>query len=110
MSDLGPEAVLDALRRVRHPRRHEDVVTLGMIQGVVVKGGNVGFAIEVDPAEAPGLEPLRQACETAVKELPGVLSCAAVLTAERPAGGRAQAGPPPTLGGLRQRRSPWCRA
>jgi ATP-binding protein involved in chromosome partitioning len=98
MSDLGPEAVLDALRRVRHPRHHEDVVSLGMIQGVVVKGGNVGFAIEVEPAEAAALEPLRRACETAVKELPGVLSCTAVLTAERPAGGRAQAGPPPTLG------------
>ncbi len=98
MSELGPEAVLEALRRVRHPRRHEDVVSLSMIQGVVVKGGNVGFAIEVEPAEAASLEALRLACEAAVKELPGVLSCTAVLTAERPAGGRAQAGPPPAFG------------
>jgi ATP-binding protein involved in chromosome partitioning len=70
-----------------------------MVSGIVVKNGNVGFAIEVEPAEAPQLEPLRRACEQAVRALPGVLSCAAVLTAERAPGGRTPAGPPPTLGG-----------
>jgi ATP-binding protein involved in chromosome partitioning len=100
MNEPSRERVLEALRRVRHPRRDGDVVTLGMIPGVVVKGGNVGFAIEVgSPAEAQALEPLRRACEQAVKAVPGVLSCAAVLTAERAPGGRGQAGPPPTLGG-----------
>ena len=54
--------MLDALRRVPHPRRGGDVVGLGMVSGVVVKGGNVGFALEVDPAEARELEPLRRAC------------------------------------------------
>ena len=54
------EAVLDALRRVPHPRRGGDIVALGMVSGVVVSGGNVGFAIEVDPAAARELEPLRQ--------------------------------------------------
>ena len=39
-------------------------------------------AIEIDPGEAQALEPLRKACEQAVKALPGVLSCTAVLTAD----------------------------
>jgi ATP-binding protein involved in chromosome partitioning len=100
MSDVSREAVLAALRGVRHPGRGgADVVSLGMVSGVVVRDGNVGFALEAaSPAEAAALEPLRRACEAAVKALPGVLSCAAVLTAERAPGGRPQAGPPPTLG------------
>ena len=109
------EAVLDALRRVPHPRRGGDVVGLGMVSGVVVKDGNVGFAIEVDPAEARELEPLRRACEQAVRALPGVLSCAAVLTAERAPGGAARPQParPAAACGRRpapRRSSRWCRA
>jgi ATP-binding protein involved in chromosome partitioning len=92
------EQVLAALGAVAYPGRDRDVVSLGMISGVVVKGSNVGFAIEVDPAEAARLEPLRKACEGAVRQLPGVTSCTAVLTAERAPGGRGPAAPPPALG------------
>jgi ATP-binding protein involved in chromosome partitioning len=99
MNEITTEQVLAALRRVRHPHRDQDVVSLGMISGVAVKNGNVGFAIEVHPAEAPRLEQLRKACEQAVRALPGVLSCSAVLTAERAPGGRPAAGPAPALGG-----------
>ena len=98
MNEITSEQVLAVLRRVRHPHRDDDLVSLGMISGVVVKQGNVGFAIEVHPAEAATFEPVRKACEQAVRALPGVLSCAAVLTAERAPGGRAGAGPAPTLG------------
>ncbi|MDF1586638.1 iron-sulfur cluster carrier protein ApbC [Marinimicrococcus flavescens] len=98
MSELTKDHVLAALRGVRHPNRDQDVVSMGLISGVVVKGQNVGFAIEVDPKEAPALESLRRECETAVKALPGVASCTAVLTAERAPGGREHAGPAPTLG------------
>ncbi|MCB1882584.1 MAG: iron-sulfur cluster carrier protein ApbC [Geminicoccaceae bacterium] len=95
------EQILEALKAVRHPTKGGDLVGLGMVSGVVVKGGNVGFALEVDPAEAKALEPLRQAAEAAVKRLPGVLSVAVVLTAERAPGGRmpsGQAAPPPEIG------------
>src|SRR6185312_1022549 len=47
--------------------------------------GHVAFAIEVEPARAARLEPLRRAAEQAVDALPGVLSVSAVLTAQRPA-------------------------
>ena len=102
MNEITAEQVLAALRHVRHPQRNHDVVSLGIVSGVVVKNGHVGFAIEVTPEEAPRLEPLRKACEQAVRSLPGVLSCTAVLTAERAPGGRAAAGPPPTIGRRQQ--------
>lgn len=102
MNEPTRDQVLSALHQIRRPGGDDDVVSAGMISGVVVKGGHVGFAIEVEPKEAQALEPLRVACEQAVRALPGVLSCTAVLTAERPPGGGGRAGPPPTLGASRQ--------
>src|SRR5438132_4934403 len=82
--------VLDALAAVRDPDKGGDVVSLGMISGVVVRDGNVGFAIEVEPERGARLEPLRKAAEAAVETLPGVVSVTAVLTAEaKPPGGPA---------------------
>jgi ATP-binding protein involved in chromosome partitioning len=84
--------ILDALGTVRDPDKGGDIVSLGMVSGVVVRDGNVGFAIEVEPERGPRLEPLRKAAEEAVGALPEVLSVTAVLTAEaRPATGRPRA-------------------
>ncbi|HXV26294.1 MAG TPA: Mrp/NBP35 family ATP-binding protein [Alphaproteobacteria bacterium] len=85
MPDVSEAEVLDCLRRVAGPEGAGDLVSLGMIGGLVVKGGHVTFAIQVDPKRGPKLESLRQAAEKAVEALPGVLSVTAVLTAERPA-------------------------
>src|SRR5947207_771959 len=88
--------ILDALSRVRDPDKGRDIVALGMVSGVVVRDGNVGFAIEVEPERGPRLEPLRKAAEQVVEALPGVVSVTAVLTAEAarptgpPRGGPAQ--------------------
>jgi ATP-binding protein involved in chromosome partitioning len=81
--------IRDALKAVLDPERGGDIVSLGMISGVVVRDGNVGFAIEVEPERGARLEPLRKAAEEAVEALPGVLSVTAVLTAEaKPPGGQ----------------------
>ena len=93
MAEVTEDQVLDALKGVTDPDKGEDVVSLGMVSGLVVKDGNVGFAIEVDPERGPHLEPLRKAAEEAVDAVPGVLSVSAVLTAESQAG--AQQPPPP---------------
>ena len=85
MAIVTEAQVLDALRGVTDPDQGKDIVALGMISGLVVKGGNVGFSIEVDPKRGPALEPLRQAAERAVDALAGVTSVTAVLTAHRPA-------------------------
>jgi ATP-binding protein involved in chromosome partitioning len=55
---------------------------------VVTRAGHVAVTLEVDPARGTALEPLRQACEQAIRAMPGVLSATAVMTAER-------AAPPP---------------
>jgi ATP-binding protein involved in chromosome partitioning len=77
------EDVLKALSSVTDPATGKNVVDAGMVQGLVLKGGNIGFAIEVPPQRGPSSEPLRKACEDAVARLPGVLSVTAVLTAHQ---------------------------
>ena len=84
MAQVTEAQILDALRAVRDPDQDQDIVSLGVVTGLVIKDGNVGFSIEVDPKRGPHLEPLRKAAETAVDKVPGVLSVTAVLTAHTP--------------------------
>ncbi len=93
--EIKRSQILEALKKISGPGGGDDVVSSGMIQGVVIKGGNVGFSIEVTPEEGRKSEPLRQRCEEAVRTVPGVLSVTAVLTAEREAGATAR---PPVQG------------
>jgi ATP-binding protein involved in chromosome partitioning len=93
--------ILAALKTIPDPDRRKDIVTLGMVQGVVVRDGHVQFSLEVDPARGPALEPLRKAAEKAVEALAGVKSVTAVLTAQKTAPAAApprQAGAGPAGG------------
>jgi len=78
------EQILDALSAVRDPDENRDIVSLGYVSGLVVKDGNVGFALDLGlSGDAGAKEPLRRAAEAAVRGLPGVVSATVVLTAER---------------------------
>ena len=88
MTAVTEQQILEALRRVVDPEKAADIVSLGIVSGVVVRDGNVAFAIEVEPERGPRLEPLRKAAEKAVEALPDVLSVTAVLTAQTAAHGR----------------------
>ena len=83
MPNLTPEAVLTALKTVVDPVKKTDVVSLGMIQGLLVKDGHVSFALEVAPEEGHAKEPLRLAAEKVVLALNGARSVTAVLTAHK---------------------------
>jgi ATP-binding protein involved in chromosome partitioning len=90
--------IRDALKQVQDPERGRDIVSLGMVQGIVVKDGHVMFSLEVDAKRAAALEPVRKAAEKAVESLPGILSVSAVLTAQKgaaPAAGGRQPGTGP---------------
>ena len=107
MTAVTEQSVLDALRGINDPESGENLVDNNMVSGLVVKNGNVGFAIEIDPDRAADMEPVRKAAEAAVDKVAGVLSVTAVLTAHRDmppqqpqqtpqsGGGRPQGGPGP---------------
>jgi len=85
MAEVTEAAVRQALAGVRDPANGTAVTDSGLIDGIAVRAGHVAVTLKVDPARGPSLEPLRLACEQAVRTLPGVLSATAVMTAERPA-------------------------
>jgi len=83
---LSREAVVERLRRVRGPDMQSNIVDLGLVSEVLLKDGRVSFSITVPAERAAELEPLRQAAEKTVRDLEGVTSVMAVLTAEKPRG------------------------
>ncbi|MBV1694142.1 MAG: P-loop NTPase [Hyphomicrobiales bacterium] len=91
---VAKDAVLAALARVKGPDLTGNIVELGLVSDVMVKDGRVYFSITVPADRAEELEPLRQAAEKVVKDVPGVTGVTAVLTAERTGGARAPAAAP----------------
>jgi len=77
------ETVLTALAHVIDPATGKNIVQTNMVEGLAIRDGHVGFAIEVPAARGHDAEPLRKAAEKIVAELPGVLSATVVLTAHR---------------------------
>jgi len=83
---FSKDDILRALAPVKTPQG-TSIVEAGMVTGLVIRGGNIGFALEIDPAASAAMEPVRTAAAEAVKALPGVTSVTAVLTAHRDAPG-----------------------
>ena len=84
MAELTESAIRKVLETVIDPATGTSVVASGLLGGLAIRGGHVAVTLDVDPARGTALEPLRQACEQAVRAMPGVLSATAVMTAERP--------------------------
>ncbi|MBE9559088.1 MAG: iron-sulfur cluster carrier protein ApbC, partial [Proteobacteria bacterium] len=82
MAQVTEQQILDALKAVVDPDTGNDVVSAGMVSGLVIKDGNVAFALEVDPQRGPNLEPMRKQAEKTVHAMDGILSVSVVLTAE----------------------------
>ena len=83
MPTISTEKILDSLKSTMVPSRGKSVVDLGLVSGIIIKEGNIGFSLEIEPAQAKEMEAVRQNCEKQVRTIPGVLSVTAVLTSER---------------------------
>ena len=90
MAEVTEQQILDVLKRVVDTERDQDIVALGMVKGLQIKGGHVAFAIEVDASRGAKMEPMRKQAEKIVHGLPGVVSATVVLTAERKGGNGGQ--------------------
>src|ERR1700734_861132 len=92
------EEILAALGRIVDPDSGRSIVGAGLIQGLVLRDGHVGFALEVPGSRGRAAEPLRKAAEDAVSALPGVLSVTSVLTAHSEPAPARHAPPQPAAG------------
>src|SRR3989304_1926722 len=94
MSRVTRDEVVEALKSVADTDGR-DIVSAGTLQGLVVRDGHVGFALEVATEQDAAQEPLRAAAERAVKKLKGVLSVTAVLPAHSEPAARPAPSPAP---------------
>jgi ATP-binding protein involved in chromosome partitioning len=72
MSTVSSEVVLAALRTVDDPDLHRDLVTLGMIEDLVVSGGDVSFTLVLTTSACPLKEQIESEARAAVANVPGV--------------------------------------
>jgi ATP-binding protein involved in chromosome partitioning len=94
MAALTEAAVLDALRVVKDPDLHKDIVALGFIKNLRIAGGRVGFTIELTTPACPVKDLMKEQARVAVSALPGVSEVEISMSAQvravvRPEAGRA---------------------
>jgi len=94
MSALSEAAVLDALRAVKDPDLHKDIVALGFVKDLRIDGGAVAFVIELTTPACPVKDLMRDQANAAVSAIAGVSRVdiqmtASVRSAARPEQGRA---------------------
>jgi ATP-binding protein involved in chromosome partitioning len=98
MSQVAEAAVLDALRAVKDPDLHKDIVALGFVKNLKISGGEVAFIIELTTPACPVKDLLRDQARAAVTAIPGVTSVAVEMTAQVRAVGRPELGRAPVEG------------
>jgi ATP-binding protein involved in chromosome partitioning len=82
MSKLSEAQVLQALRAVRDPDLHRDIVDLGFVKQLKISGGTVSFDVELTTPACPVKEDLKKQCVEFVSQLPGVENVEVTMTAQ----------------------------
>jgi ATP-binding protein involved in chromosome partitioning len=72
MPHLTEDAVLSALRNVKDPDLHMDVVSLGFIRSLTIQGGRVSFTLELTTPACPAKGLLERQARDEVMKVPGV--------------------------------------
>ncbi len=81
MSSVDQAVVLDALRAVKDPDLHRDIVSLGFVKDLNIHGGQVAFTIELTTPACPVKDAMREQARAAVMQVPGVASVEVTMTA-----------------------------
>lgn len=71
-SQVNEQAVLGALSQVQDPDLKRDIVSLGFVKNMKIKGGSVSFDVELTTPACPVKDELKAQSEKLVKALPGV--------------------------------------
>ena len=81
MTVVAESAVLDALRSVKDPDLHRDIVALGFVKDLKIDGGLVAFTIELTTPACPVKDAMRDQSRAAVMALAGVSAVEVKMTA-----------------------------
>ena len=81
MSSVDQSVILDALRAVKDPDLHKDIVSLGFVKDLAIQNGRVAFTIELTTPACPVKDLMRDQAHAAVSALPGVSQVDVTMTA-----------------------------
>jgi ATP-binding protein involved in chromosome partitioning len=79
---VSEASVLDALKAVKDPDLHRDIVSLGFVKNLTIDGGRVAFGIELTTPACPVKDQLREQARSVVAALAGVSSFDVTMTAQ----------------------------
>ncbi|MEW5982916.1 MAG: Mrp/NBP35 family ATP-binding protein [Acidobacteriota bacterium] len=79
---LDQTQILQALRAVKDPDLHKDIVALGFVKNVAVDAGKVSFTIELTTPACPVKDQMRDQAKAAVLALPGVVDVEVTMSAQ----------------------------
>src|SRR5712692_3987006 len=82
MPQLSESVVLDALRQIKDPDLHKDIVALGFIKDLKIDGGEVSFRIVLTTPACPVKAEMESAAHEYVSAIPGVESVKVTMDAE----------------------------
>jgi ATP-binding protein involved in chromosome partitioning len=97
-SSVSSERILDALKAVKDPDLHRDIVSLGFVKNLSVEGGRVAFVVELTTPACPVKDQMREQARAAVAQLPGVQEVEVTMTAAVRSAGGVDAGRGPVAG------------
>ena len=95
---VSEAAVLDALRAVKDPDLHKDIVALGFVKNLRLEGERVAFTIELTTPACPVKDLMRDQARAVVQALPGVGIVDIEMTAQVRSVGRPELGSAPVEG------------
>ncbi len=84
MTEITEQRILDALRAVKDPDLHKDIVALNMIRDVKICGGIVSFRFVLTTPACPVRDQLKFEAEKTVMAVPGVERVEVTMEAEVP--------------------------
>jgi ATP-binding protein involved in chromosome partitioning len=82
MATIEQAQVLEALKAVKDPDLHKDIVKLGFIKNIAIDGGKVSFTIELTTHACPVKDQMKEQARGVVMALPGVTAVDVAMTAK----------------------------
>ncbi len=98
MATIDQAQVLEALKSVRDPDLHKDIVALGFVKDLRVDQGRVAFTIELTTPACPVKDQMRDQARAAVMQVTGVTDVEVAMTAKVRAAIAPDAGRAPVPG------------
>jgi ATP-binding protein involved in chromosome partitioning len=81
MPVVTEQDVVTALRQVKDPDLHRDIVSLNFVKNIAIRDGHVQFTLELTTPACPVRESLQKECEAVLLALPGVEKVTVELSA-----------------------------